>query len=251
MNVPILSGHCEVAQRIAERLGLPPELRESLGQIYERWDGRGLPKGLSGEAVKFPVRLVTLAQDAIALTEAHGFAPASGPTTRSRDGSQPAARGDETRNLAHPSRGGYRGLLRKSNGYFELVAEPSTHSPKPAPSVDSRLLQANERTLLAWVRTGLGLLAFGFVLERVDGWLGSVAPSGGAVARPVGTAWIGVVFVVLGLLANALAVLRFIRSRRALQTGAPLPMDVLPVAFAAAITVLSAALGIYVIVKLV
>jgi HD-GYP domain-containing protein (c-di-GMP phosphodiesterase class II) len=73
VNVPILSGHCEVAQRIAERLGLPEELRESLGQIYERWDGRGLPRGLSGEAVKFPVRLVTLAQDAIALTEAHGF----------------------------------------------------------------------------------------------------------------------------------------------------------------------------------
>jgi HD-GYP domain-containing protein (c-di-GMP phosphodiesterase class II) len=78
VNVPILSGHCEVAQRIAERLGLPPELRESLGQIYERWDGRGLPQGLSGEAVKFPVRLVTLAQDAIALVEAHGFATMSG-----------------------------------------------------------------------------------------------------------------------------------------------------------------------------
>ena len=62
VNVPVLSGHCEVAQRLAERLGLPPELRESLGQIYERWDGRGLPRGLSGEAVKFPVRLVTLAR---------------------------------------------------------------------------------------------------------------------------------------------------------------------------------------------
>jgi hypothetical protein len=33
VNVPVLSGHCEVAQRIAERLGLAPELRESLGQI--------------------------------------------------------------------------------------------------------------------------------------------------------------------------------------------------------------------------
>ena len=73
VNVPILSGHCEVAQRIAERIGLPDEIRENLGQIYERWDGKGLPRGLSGDAVKFPVRLVTLAQDAIALTEAHGF----------------------------------------------------------------------------------------------------------------------------------------------------------------------------------
>src|SRR5258708_3157979 len=73
VNVPILSGHCEVAQRIAERIGLPDEIRENLGQIYERWDGKGLPRGLSGDAVKFPVRLVTLAQDAIALSDLHGF----------------------------------------------------------------------------------------------------------------------------------------------------------------------------------
>lgn len=78
VNIPVLSGHCEVAQRIAERLGLPPDIRDGLGQIYERWDGRGLPRGLSGEAVKFPVRLVTLAQDAIALTEAHGFETMTG-----------------------------------------------------------------------------------------------------------------------------------------------------------------------------
>jgi len=73
VNIPVLSGHCEVAQRIAERIGLPAEIRENLGQIYERWDGRGLPRGLSGPAVKVPVRLVTLAQDAIALADLHGF----------------------------------------------------------------------------------------------------------------------------------------------------------------------------------
>jgi HD-GYP domain-containing protein (c-di-GMP phosphodiesterase class II) len=74
VNVPVLSGHCEVAQRIAERIGLPEDIRESLGQIYERWDGKGLPRGLSGNAVKFPVRVVTMAQDAIALYDHHGFA---------------------------------------------------------------------------------------------------------------------------------------------------------------------------------
>lgn len=73
VNIPILSGHCEVAQRIAERIGLPQDIRENLGQIYERWDGKGLPRGLAGEAVKFPVRLVTLAQDAIALNDRFGL----------------------------------------------------------------------------------------------------------------------------------------------------------------------------------
>src|SRR5262249_12644820 len=48
VSVPILSGHCEVAKRIAERIGLPEEMQENLGQLYERWDGRGLPRGLSG-----------------------------------------------------------------------------------------------------------------------------------------------------------------------------------------------------------
>ena len=62
VSVPILAGHCEVAQRIAERIGLSDEIRENLGQLYERWDGRGLPRGLAGNAVKLPVRLVTLAQ---------------------------------------------------------------------------------------------------------------------------------------------------------------------------------------------
>src|SRR5471032_3193693 len=72
VSVPILAGHCEVAMRIAERIGLSDEIRENLGQLYERWDGKGLPHGLKGDAVKLPVRLVTLAQDAIALAEAHG-----------------------------------------------------------------------------------------------------------------------------------------------------------------------------------
>ena len=74
INIAVLSGHCEVAQRIAERIGLPEDIRESLGQIYERWDGKGMPRGLSGNAVKFPVRVVTMAQDAIALNDRHGLA---------------------------------------------------------------------------------------------------------------------------------------------------------------------------------
>ncbi len=59
------SGHCEVAQRLAERLGFGAPLIQALGQLYERWDGKGLPHGLRGEAVSPAVLLVTLAQDAV------------------------------------------------------------------------------------------------------------------------------------------------------------------------------------------
>lgn len=68
-----LSSHCEVAQRLAERLGFPAAVRRNLGQIYERWDGRGLPNGLKGEAIAPAVALVSFAQDVIALIDAFGL----------------------------------------------------------------------------------------------------------------------------------------------------------------------------------
>lgn len=59
-------GHCEVAQRLAERMGFGERVIYGLGQLYERWDGKGAPKRIRGEDVAPAVLLVTLAQDAIA-----------------------------------------------------------------------------------------------------------------------------------------------------------------------------------------
>jgi HD-GYP domain-containing protein (c-di-GMP phosphodiesterase class II) len=68
-KMPMLMGsaaaHCEVAQLLAERLGLGPGVRRGLGQVYERWDGRGRPAGTKGEAILLPMRVVHLAQDAV------------------------------------------------------------------------------------------------------------------------------------------------------------------------------------------
>jgi HD-GYP domain-containing protein (c-di-GMP phosphodiesterase class II) len=86
VSVPILAGHCEVAQRIGQRIGLTEEMRANLGQLYERWDGHGLPRGLKGDQVTLPVRLVTLAQDVIAQLEAYGFEAMIATITRRRGG---------------------------------------------------------------------------------------------------------------------------------------------------------------------
>lgn len=67
-----IAGHCEVAERLAERLGLSAGVRRNLGQIYERWDGKGLPRALKGEAIAPAVRVVSFAQDAIVLRAAFG-----------------------------------------------------------------------------------------------------------------------------------------------------------------------------------
>ena len=59
------SGFCEVAQRLAGRLGFDECVIHALGQVFERWDGRGTPAGLKGEQIATSMRLVSLAQDAI------------------------------------------------------------------------------------------------------------------------------------------------------------------------------------------
>jgi HD-GYP domain-containing protein (c-di-GMP phosphodiesterase class II) len=125
VSVPILAGHCEVAQRIAERIGLSEEIRKNLGQLYERWDGRGLPRGLAGDAVALPVRMVTLAQDAIALTETHGLEAMAAMIAKRRGGAYEPQLADLF--LAHAGR-----LLKGLEGPVDretiLSLEPLPHA---------------------------------------------------------------------------------------------------------------------------
>jgi HD-GYP domain-containing protein (c-di-GMP phosphodiesterase class II) len=57
-------GHCEVAGRLAERLGLDAATVAAIQQVYARWDGKGIPP-LKGEAIAPGMLVVSLAQDAV------------------------------------------------------------------------------------------------------------------------------------------------------------------------------------------
>lgn len=56
---------CEVATIMASRLGLRPSVGGGFGQLFERWDGRGAPQKLSGEAISLPVRVAQVAAQAV------------------------------------------------------------------------------------------------------------------------------------------------------------------------------------------
>ncbi len=45
---PLAASHCDVAQVVASCLGLDPVVVVALGEVFERWDGHGLPLGTSG-----------------------------------------------------------------------------------------------------------------------------------------------------------------------------------------------------------
>lgn len=77
---------------------------------------------------------------------------------------------------------------------------------------------AAERTLMAWNRTGLTLMAFGFVIERFDLFVTMLAR---LPQKPLDhglSFWIGMAFIWLGAASSALAVVQY---RKVLHTLNP------------------------------
>lgn len=74
---------------------------------------------------------------------------------------------------------------------------------------DPRVLFAMERTLLAWNRTAIALMAFGFMVERFGLFLHvMLGQKSGPMHRNV-SLWIGVVFILLGVVLLVLSVRNF------------------------------------------
>jgi putative membrane protein len=86
---------------------------------------------------------------------------------------------------------------------------------------DPRVYFAAERTFLAWIRTGLGLMGVGFAVSRFGLFLRELSVSASRVpARTTGLSlWSGVVLVALGVVVTLSAVLRHVQLVRALRTG--------------------------------
>src|SRR6266540_1152020 len=56
--------HCEVGDRLASRFGLGDGTRGALFHVFERWDGKGLPGKLKGDAIARAARISTVAHEA-------------------------------------------------------------------------------------------------------------------------------------------------------------------------------------------
>jgi putative membrane protein len=78
------------------------------------------------------------------------------------------------------------------------------------PVDDPRVYLAAERTFLAWVRTSVSLMGFGFVIARFALWTREFGVAGrlSPQARLGFSAWLGFAMVIVGVFVAALAAAR-------------------------------------------
>ena len=79
--------HCVIAGDLAGRLALGEAVRAALGEVFERWDGKGDPGLLAGADISLPVRLVQLA-DVVEVFNREGGVDAAVAVARERSGAQ-------------------------------------------------------------------------------------------------------------------------------------------------------------------
>jgi len=117
--------------------------------------------------------------------------------------------------------------------------------------VDPRIELAAERTLLAWVRTGLSMMGFGFVVARFGLFLREMAASHKEMAPTSHglSLWVGVALVALGVATLIASAFRHISILKRLRSGSPSPLSVgLPILIAAALSLVGAFMAIYLVV---
>jgi putative membrane protein len=110
--------------------------------------------------------------------------------------------------------------------------------------LDPRVYFAAERTLLAWVRTGLALMGFGFVVARFGLFLRELAavPGGPPHQRWGPSLWVGTTLVALGVAVNLGAALKHWHTVRRLERGQPMRSK--PLSLAMIVALLLALLGL-------
>jgi putative membrane protein len=82
---------------------------------------------------------------------------------------------------------------------------------------DPRVFFAAERTLLAWSRTSITVMVFGFVVERFGLLAKMLLPRGTEIIERSISFWIGLIFILFGVSLSAVSTIQYLRVLRTLK----------------------------------
>jgi len=120
------------------------------------------------------------------------------------------------------------------------------------PEQDPRVYFAAERTFLAWIRTGLGLMGVGFAVARFGLFLRQIRATEMHTPMAAGgmSVWSGVAIVFLGVIVLASSTMQHIALIRELNTGTWQPGRISrnAVVLASLLAVVGVGMSIYLIV---
>jgi len=121
----------------------------------------------------------------------------------------------------------------------------SSHDSTTSKRVSDHL--ANERTFLAWVRTGVAIMAFGFVIERFGLLLRELGLKVGLASNNSlhYSKWLGIIVAVLGIVMLIVALFNFTHVRRTIDEERYKPGLLFPIALTCIATLIGLLLAIY------
>jgi len=114
---------------------------------------------------------------------------------------------------------------------------------------DPRFFLAAQRTFLAWIRTGLSLMGFGFVVARFGLFLREMQLAQAALTQQYGfSLWFGTVLVVVGVVVNIVASVDHLRTVQKLRQGETFSRpSYFAISVAGAVALVGVAMAIYLV----
>ncbi len=125
-----------------------------------------------------------------------------------------------------------------------------TEEKKSARVLNRRVHMANERTFLSWIRTSIGIMAFGFVVEKFALFVKQVSYFlGKEVAVPSRgySSVFGISLVALGAIMGVLAFIRYKKVEKQIDDDAYRPSLILDILLTISILVIGIFLVIFLI----
>ena len=119
--------------------------------------------------------------------------------------------------------------------------------PEPAEK-DPRVYFAAERTLLAWIRTGVALMGFGFAIARFGLFMHQLQATQPNISYHAwGSPLSGITLIALGIVVNIGAAVNYTRIIRQLSSGTWIPGKVSRTALTLAVllAILGAGMAVY------